>query len=136
MAYRGPIPVDHELIFRDGAYAAGPFEAVRDFDRSQGDRFVQQRDKGSDLPLWVVEIVDADPSARPRTVKVKVASPTQPVLPSGAASSPFVPVAFEGLNVTHYVTQDGRLGRSYKATGVHVAGRPAARPGRETADAA
>ncbi len=61
-------------MFPDGAYAAGVFEAVRDFDRSQGDRFVQQKDKGTGLPVWTVDVIDADPQARARTVKVKVAA--------------------------------------------------------------
>ena len=42
---------------------------------------VQQADKVTGLPLWVVEVIDADPEARQRTVKVKVAAEYQPVLP-------------------------------------------------------
>ena len=45
MALQGPIPVDFGTVFPLGVYAAGEFEPVRDFDRSQGDRFVQQADK-------------------------------------------------------------------------------------------
>ena len=41
MALQGPIPVEFGAVFPDGAYAAGGFEMVRDFDRSQGDRVVQ-----------------------------------------------------------------------------------------------
>jgi len=40
---------------------------VRDFDRSQGDRFVQQADKATGAPLWAVEVIDADPQARWRS---------------------------------------------------------------------
>ena len=47
---------------------------MRDFDRSQDDRFVQQTDKATGAPVWVVEVIDADAQARARTVKVKVAS--------------------------------------------------------------
>ena len=74
MALQGPIPVEFGTVFPDGAFAAGKFEMVRDFDRSQGDRVVQQADKHTGLPLWVVEVIDADPEARQRTVKVKVAA--------------------------------------------------------------
>jgi hypothetical protein len=74
VAIQGPIPVDFGTVFPLGVYAAGEFEPVRDFDRSQGDRFVQQADKATGAPLWVVEVIDADPQARARTVKVKVAS--------------------------------------------------------------
>ena len=73
MAIQGPIPVEFGAAFPHGVYAAGAFEPVRDFDRSQGDRFVQQNDKATGAPLWAVEVIDADPQARARTVKVKVA---------------------------------------------------------------
>ena len=90
-------------MFPSGAYAAGGVEKVRDFDRSSGDRVVQQADKHTGLPLWVVEVIDADPEARQRTVKVKVAAQYQPVLPDAPAGSPFVPVEFEGLTATPWV---------------------------------
>ena len=59
MAIQGAISVEFGAVFPDGAYAAGKFEMVRDFDRSQGDRVVQQTDKVTGLPLWVVEVIDA-----------------------------------------------------------------------------
>jgi len=136
MALTGPIPVSFDQVFQNGAYAAGAFEPVRDFDASSGDRFVQSKDKASGLLLWVVEVIDADPHARSRTVKVKVASQVQPVLPTAPAGSPFVPVEFTGMTVTAYVTQAGRLGYSLKATGVRAPVRPTARTSREAADAA
>ena len=45
MALQGPIPVEFATVFTHGVFAAGVFEAVRDFDASTGDRFVQSRDK-------------------------------------------------------------------------------------------
>jgi hypothetical protein len=123
MAIQGPIPLEFGVAFPDGVYAAGAFEPVRDFDRSQGDRFVQQLDKGTGQPLWAVEVIDADPQARARTVKIKVISSHQPVLPPAASGAPFVPVEFTGLTVTPYVNQAGRLAYSVKATGVRAAGR-------------
>ena len=59
MAVTGQIPVEFGMVFPAGAYAAGGIEMVRDFDRSSGDRVVQQVDKHSGLPLWVVEVIDA-----------------------------------------------------------------------------
>ena len=105
MAHLGPFPVEFGTVFPSGAYAAGGVEKVRDFDRSSGDRVVQQADKATGLPLWVVEVIDADPQARQRTVKVKVAAQYQPVLPDAPAGSPFVPVEFEGLTATPWVDQ-------------------------------
>jgi hypothetical protein len=138
VALQGPIPVDFGLVFPDGVYAAGAFEPVRDFDASSNGRFVQSKDKATGLPLWSVEVIDADQQARTRTVKVKVAAQVQPVLPSGPAGSPFVPVEFTGLTVTPYVNQAGRLGYSLKATGVRAPGRPSpsGRPGTEGRESA
>ena len=145
MALQGPIPVEFGKVFPSGAYAAGSFEKVRDFDRSTGERLVQQADKGSGLPLWVVEVIDADPDARQRTVKVKVAAEYQPVLPPPAAGSPFTAVEFEGLMVTPY-TDTGRCqgkgkcgarqAYSLKATGVRAPSRGITRPQADQKDAA
>jgi len=136
VALQGPIPVEFGTVFPDGAYAAGGFEPVRDFDASSGDRFVQSKDKTSGAPLWTVEVIDADPAARNRTVKVKVAAEVQPVLPNGPAGLPFVPVEFTGLTVTPYVNQSGKLALSLKASGVRAPGRSSARPGSEAKEAA
>ena len=85
-------------------------------------------------PLWVIEVIDPDPQARTRAVKVKVAAPVQPVIPAGPPGSPFVPVEFTGLTVTPYVNQAGRLAYSLKATGIRAPGR--GRPGPETREVA
>jgi hypothetical protein len=103
MPVLGPFSVEFGAVFPSGAYAAGGFEMVRDFDRSSGDRVIQQADKGSGLPLWVIEVINPDPDARQRTVKVKVAATYQPVLPDAPAGSPFTPVEFEGMQATPYV---------------------------------
>ena len=41
----GPFPVEFGAVFPSGVYAAGGVEKVRDFERSSGDRVVQQADK-------------------------------------------------------------------------------------------
>ena len=150
MALQGPIPVEFGMVFPAGAYAAGAIEMVRDFDRSSGDRVVQQADKHSGLPLWVVEVIDADPDARQRTVKVKIAAQVQPVLPSPAPGSPFTAVEFDGMTATPYVDSSrcqgngkgkdkcgARLAYSLKATGVRAPsrglGRPAPEPRKDAA---
>ena len=146
-AQLGPFPVEFGVVFPSGAYAAGGFEMVRDFERSKGDLIIQQADKATGLPLWVIEVIDADPEARQRTVKVKVAAQYQPVLPDAPAGSPFVPVEFEGLQATPYVDaarcrakETGRCGArmaySLKATGVRAPSRGIGRPVPEHKDAA
>ena len=121
MALQGPIPVEFGVVFPSGAYAAGAFEPVRNFDASTGEKFVQSNDKATGLPLWVIEVIDPDPQARTRAVKVKVAAQAQPVIPAAPPGSPFVPVEFTGLTVTPYVNQAGRLAYSVKATGIRRA---------------
>ena len=141
-----PIPIEFGMVFPGGAYAAGGIEMVRDFDRSSGDRVVQQNDKHTGLPLWVVEVIDADPEARQRTVKVKIAAQVQPVLPPPVAGSPFIAIEFDGLTVMPYVDasrcQGGkskcaaRQAYSFKATGVRAPSRGMGRPAAEHKDAA
>jgi len=123
MAVQGPIPVEFGQVFPRGVFAAGIFEAVRDFEASKSGRFVQSKDKVSGLPLWQVDVIDADTTARDKTARIKVAASDQPVLPAAPAGMPFVPVEFTGLTVTPYVNQAGRLAYSLKATGVRVPGR-------------
>jgi hypothetical protein len=145
MALQGQIPVQFGAVFPDGAYAAGSFEMVRDYDRSTPDRPVQQADKDSGLPLWMVEVIDAQENARQRTVKVKVAAQVQPMLPPPAPGSPFTPVEFDGMTATPYVDSsrcqgNGRCGArvaySFKATGVRAPSRGISRPAPEHKDAA
>ena len=143
MALKGQISVQFGAVFPDGAYAAGSFEMVRDFDRSTADRAVQQVDKDTGLPLWVVEVIDAQENARQRTVKVKVASQVQPVLPPPVPGSPFTAVEFDGMSAFPYVdasrcTGDGkhrcgaRQAYSFKATGVRAPSRGIGRPAPES----
>ena len=146
MAHQGQIPVQFRAVFPDGAYAAGSFEMVRDYDRSTPDRPVQQADKETGLPLWVVEVIDAQENARQRTVKVKIAAQVQPVLPPPAPGSPFTAVEFDGLTVMPYPDgsrcQGGknkcaaRQAYSLKATGVRAPSRGISRPAPEHKDAA
>ena len=147
MAMHGQIPIEFGMVFPDGAYAAGGIEMVRDFDRSTADRLVQQTDKETGLPLWVVEVIDAQEDARQRTVKVKIAAQVQPVLPSPAPGSPFTAVEFDGITATPWVDSsrcsgDGkrkcaaRLAYSFKAAGVRAPARGIARPAPEHKDAA
>lgn len=131
MAIQGAIPVEFSQVFPRGAYAAGGFEPVRDFEASKGGRFVQSKDKTTGLPLWMVEVIDGDATAREKTARIKVAAVDQPVLPAASSTVPFVPVEFTGLTVTPYVNQTGRLAYSLRAAGV----RPPAKPGRGAAEA-
>ncbi len=124
MALQGPIPVQFAQVFPHGAFAAGVIEPVRDFDASKDGRFVQAKDRESGLPLWAVDVIDADPAARVKTARVKIASSEQPVLPPAAPGMPFSPVELTGLAVIPYVNPAGRLAYSMKATGITPARGP------------
>ncbi len=134
MAIQTQIPVEFGVVFPSGAYAAGAFEPVRNFDASTGEKFIQSIDKASGTPQWVIEVIDPDPQARTRAVKVKVAAQVQPVVPAAPPGSPFIPVEFTGMTVTPYVSQAGRLAYSLKASGVRAPGR--GRPGPDMREVA
>jgi hypothetical protein len=135
VALQGAIPIEFATFFPNGAYAAGGVEPVRDFEASKASagRFVQQRDKDSGLPMWQIEVIDADPEARTRTIKVKVIADVQPVPPAPTAGMPFTPVEFTGMLVRPYVDEKtNRLLYSLRSTGIRApGGRPAGRPGQD-----
>ena len=136
MATQGQIPIEFGMVFPGGAYAAGGIEMVRDFDRSTADRLVQQADKETSLPLWVVEVIDAQENARQRTVKVKIAVQVHPVLPSPAPGSPFTPVEFDGMTVFPYVDASRCQGTGRCTPGWRTTSRPRASAPRRGAWAA
>ena len=109
---QGQIPIEFGMVFPDGAYAAGGIEMVRDFDRSSGDRVVQQIDKVHRAAA-VGGRGDrrATRTARQRTVKVKIAAQVQPVLPPPAPGQPFTAVEFDGMTATPYVDASRCSGR-------------------------
>src|SRR5262249_35728077 len=90
----------------------------RDFDASKDGRFVQAKDRESGLPVWAVDVIDADPAVRVKTARVKIAASEQPVLPLASPRNPFPPVELIGLTVIPYVNPAGRQTYSLKATGI------------------
>jgi hypothetical protein len=113
-----------DQVFPSGAYAVGVVEQVVDFDASTPEQRVQAHDRDSGLPLWAISVFDADPEARTKVVKVKIAARNPPVLPQAPAGSPFPAVSFEGLTATGYVDTSGsrpRLAWSFRATAVRAA---------------
>jgi hypothetical protein len=124
MALSRHIPLTNDLVFPQGAYAVGPVEPVVDFEASTREQKVQAHDRDSGLPLWAVSVFDADPEARAKVVRVKIASRIPPVLPQPPAGSPFPAVSFEGLTATGYVDSSGSRPRqawSFRATAVRGA---------------
>ena len=136
MAVQGAIQMTCDEVFPHGLFVVGEVEAVRDFDRSTRDTAVQAVDKESGLPVWRVDVIDADPAARDKTVRVKIVAPVQPVPPPAAAGVPFRPVVLQGLTLRPWVNNDrckpkkgqphqcgAQLAWSYWATGLVAPGR-------------
>ncbi|MBC3191466.1 plasmid replication, integration and excision activator [Pseudonocardia sp. C8] len=127
MAIKSRFAVPMGEVFPHGAYVVSEVAPVRDFEKSQPGRPVQQLDKETGLPVWSVSVLDADPEARSKdkTVVVKIAATHQPVPPEAAAGLPFRPVEFEGVTVTPYVAENGgrpRVAYSIRATGMRAPG--------------
>jgi hypothetical protein len=124
MAIKGAMKLAHGDVFPHGCYMVGDVQAMRDFDRSTREQAVQAVDRDSGLLVWTVDVVDADPEARDRTVRVKVLAPVQPVPPELAEGVPFRPIEFDGLTATPYVqsTSSGRgwVAWSFRATGMRA----------------
>jgi hypothetical protein len=80
-------------------------------------------DKVTGKRVWQCRVQDMDPdlAGRSRETVVKILSDQMPVPPTRAL---FEAVEFDGLQVTPYVTDRGRLAYSLRATGIKAV-RPA-----------
>jgi hypothetical protein len=107
------VPVNFATVFPHGAYMVGEISPVRDYDRSTRENLVQASDPDTGLPLWAVDVVDADPDATKatRTMTVKVTAKVQPVLPASDSGMPFRPVEFENMTATAYIDENGNFSR-------------------------
>lgn len=137
MAIPRKLPIDFRLAFPHGAYMVGEIAPVRDYDRSTKDSVVQATDPDTGIPLWAVDVVDADPDATKsnRTMTVKVQARVQPVLEK-ATGAPFTAVEFTEMTATPYVDDNGnfaRLAWSLRAKGVSNADAKPSRSGDKAA---
>ena len=127
MGVQGPFRVACGEVFPHGVGVVGAVAPLVDFDRSTRENRVQQRDRDTGMPVWVVDVMDFDPEARERTFKVKIVAEVQPVPPSVLEGTPVRPVVLEGLLVTPYMKEVGN-GRSKIAYSLRAEGMTA--PGR------
>ena len=128
MAIAKRFKISHDEVFPFGAYLVGEVGPVFDFEKSSKDVKVQQVDKDSGLPLWSVEVLDADPEAgkKSKTVTVKIAARVQPVPPEALPGLPFRPVIFQGLSALPYIDDAGKFSRivwSFKAEAMTAPGK-------------
>lgn len=135
MAMQKRFQVAHHDVFPAGAFLVGEVEPVTDYNapqRSDGSR-PQQLDKDTNLPLWSVQVLDADSEAskRDKTLTVKIAAKHQPVPPSNDTPFPFTPVEFVGLTALPWVDDSGngrpRIAWSFKADDLAAPGQAASR---------
>lgn len=135
MAVQGPFKVECGEVFAHGVGVVGAVGPQVDFDRSTRENKVQQVDKESGVPVWVVDVMDFDPDARERTFKVKITARVQPVPPEAVAGVPVRPVQLDGLMVQPYLKEVGN-GRSRIAYSLRASGLSAPRRGAGDAKAA
>lgn len=145
MAVARKLKLGHDEVFPHGAYIVSEVTPVVDFDRSTRENKVQQIDVDTGLPMWSIDVIDADPEARKkdRTVSVKMLAKVQPVPPANDGTSPFTSVVFENLTATLWVDsskcrppEEGRSHRcaaqaawSLRADGMAAPGKsPATKP--------
>jgi hypothetical protein len=120
-------PVSMAVAFPHGVYAMS-VEQAQDYDEKSGRRS-PSKDKQTGELVWAVTVIDRDPEAREKQVKVKVTGPVQPVLPGEIAPGTGLhAVDFDGLTVTAYVSEGrgggrARLAYSLRATGVYAQGK-------------
>lgn len=150
MAVQQRMPIKDEDAFPHGAYQLSEVEAVPDFKqakREDGSR-PQQLDKDTGLPVWSVQVLDADPEARKnsKTVTVKLLARQQPVPPENTSGTPFNPIGFTGLTVMPWVeytngkNREGkdatRVSWSFRAEGLIAPGKAAQRSTGDSSKAA
>ena len=121
MAINGPYPVDSAALFPCGLYALGNVSAVTVY---QSEPPVQERDKVSGLPLWQVDVMDADPDAwkELRTFRVKIAAEVQPVLPDPIPGTSIRPVVLEGLTISAWLEKDKETKKPHREDRLRGAG--------------
>jgi hypothetical protein len=115
--------VDFGEVFPLGAFVLG-VEPAMAFSADAGARKMQERDKETGQLVWVVRALDANEEAARfgAEFKVKISADHQPVPPEKLAGFPFAPVEFEGMTITPYANNKGRIAHSFRAKGMQAPG--------------
>jgi hypothetical protein len=122
MAIRGGsrLPVSMNVVFPNGCHLLPDSIAeAMDYDEKTKTRRPAV-DKVTGQRVWQCRVQDMHPelAGRSRETVVKILADRQPVPPTRTL---FEAVEFEGLQVTPYVTDRGRLAYSLRATGIKAA---------------
>ena len=116
-------PVRMQDVFSHGCHLVpGSITEAQDYDEKTKRR-TPAVDKLTGKRVFQCRVVDMDPDleGRSREVVVKIIADR---LPGAPGQAPFELVEFDGLQVTPYVTDKGRMAYSLRATGIKAA-RPA-----------
>jgi hypothetical protein len=119
--------VSFEEVFPSGAFILG-VEPAMAFSEDRNAPKRQERDKETNQLVWVVRALDANEEAARfgAEFKVKITAPQQPVPPAKAPGFPYAPAEFDGLTITPYANNKGRVAYSFRAIGMHAPGNAAA----------
>lgn len=114
-------PVEFAAVFPEGIFILG-VEPSQEFQEDRNAPKRQERDRESNQLVWVVRALDANEEAARfgAEFKVKVTAPQQPVPPAKVAGFPFAPAEFDGLTITPYANNRGRVAYSFRATGMRA----------------
>ncbi|RZS37840.1 hypothetical protein EV193_105400 [Herbihabitans rhizosphaerae] len=123
--------VEFGEVFPLGAFVLG-VEPSMAFSSDPSAPKRQERDKETNELVWTVRALDANEEAARfgAEFKVKVAAPQQPVPPAKASGFPYPAVEFDGLTITPYANNKGRIAHSFRAKGMRA---PAGARGKSVA---
>jgi hypothetical protein len=109
----------HEVFSHGCCLVPDSITEAQDYDE-QTKRRTPSVDKLTGRRVWQCRVSDLDPdlAGRSRETVVKILADREPVPPT---RQPFELVEFEGLQVTPYVTDRGRMAYSLRATGLKAA---------------
>lgn len=126
--------VDFGAVFPYGAFVLGVEPSI-EFNTDPAAPKRQERDKETNQLVWVVQALDANEEAARfgAEFKVKIAAPQQPVPSVKQNGFPYAAVEFEGLTITPYANNKGRIAHSFRATGMRAPGGSARAAGKQSA---
>ncbi|MFC4853648.1 plasmid replication, integration and excision activator [Actinophytocola glycyrrhizae] len=108
--------VEFGEVFPFGAFVLG-VEPSMAFSADASAPKQQERDKETGQLVWTVRALDANEEAARfgAEFKVKISADHQPVPPEKLPGFPFPPVEFDGLTITPYANNKGRIAHSFRA---------------------
>jgi hypothetical protein len=114
-------PVEFAAVFPDGVFILG-VEPSQEFQEDRNAPKRQERDRETNQLVWVVRALDANEEAARfgAEFKVKIAAPQQPVPPAKAQGFPYAPAEFDGLTITPYANNKGRVAYSFRASAMRA----------------